>query len=137
MGLLIVLPVGWCSLPLKQVATLMLTVVDQNGRPITADVAAIYLDADNREIVKITPQSRGSWGNAMIWWAHSTNTQSLLRPADAKRARTARVEKTGCAPASVPVALERIYEPLSFSPHGGGPAHLRYHFEKQVTLQCQ
>lgn len=135
-GLLVVLPLAYCSLPLTQVATLTVKVSDQSGRAIKADVEAIYLDAEGREIQRITPRTRGSWDNNLHWWSHSGHDSSLLRPRDARRSHTVRIEAKGCQPASLPVTLERTYEPLSFSPHGGGPAYLIDRFERAVVLRC-
>ena len=75
---------------------------------------------------RVTLDTRGSWDNHLHWWAHSQHRQSLATPAEARRARLALVRVPECEVAEVPIELSRTYEPLSFAPHGGGPAYLYY-----------
>lgn len=135
--LLIAASLGYCSLPLRSVALLTIGLTDQGGRPIKAGGKATFLDAKGAEITSIASGEPGSWDNKLHWWAHSHHRTSRLRPDDAKRAVTVRVEATGCVQATAPVSLVRTYEPLSFAPHGGGPAYFIYRFERDLVLTCQ
>ena len=128
--------VGYCSLPLTSVAVLTVTVSDQTGREIEAGAVATYLEANGAEIIRITSETPSSWGNNLHWWSHSRHATSALRPDDAKQAATVEVTAKGCESASIPVALERRYEPVSFEPHGGGAAYFIYNFERDVVLVC-
>lgn len=130
------LAIGFCSLPLTSVAVLTLTLIDQVGREITAGAEARYLDDQGREIIKISFDAPSSWDNNLHWWAQSEHRQSLLRPEDARRARTVEVTTKNCEPIRLPVNLERVYEPLSFAPHGGGSAYFIYRFQQDVVMQC-
>jgi hypothetical protein len=134
--LLLTSAVGYCSLPLTSVAVLTVTVSDQTGREIEAGAVATYLDANGAGIIRITSDTPSSWGNNLHWWSHSRHATSTLRPDDAKRAATVEVTAEGCEGASIPVVLERQYEPLSFAPHGGGAAYFIYSFEREVVLVC-
>ncbi len=131
--LLIVATLVTCALPLTSVATLTLSVTDQTGRKITGDASATFLDAARASIVRVTPQ----WDNHIHWWSHSSHASSTLRPADAQRAVSARVEAKDCEPQTVPVVLQRRYQPPSVMPHGGGPAYYHYTFERAVVLRCR
>ena len=103
---------------------------------ITGEAAATFLDSAGTPIVKITPETRGSWDSNLHWWSHSSHPTSNLRPADAKRATSVLVEAKGCDAATLPVTLEQSYEAISLAPHGGGAAYFIYKFEKSVVLQC-
>lgn len=135
--LLIAASLGYCSLPLRSVALLTLRLTDQAGRPIKTGGKATFLDAKGAEITSIASGQPGSWDNALHWWAHSHHSTSLLRPVDAKRAAAVRVEAAGCESTQIPVSLVRTYEPLSFAPHGGGPAYFIYRFERDIVLTCR
>ena len=123
------------SLPLTSVAVLTTTLSDQTGRKITADATATYLDGPGNPIVSIT-FGLPSWDNNLHWWAHSRHPASTMRPDDAKRAASVRIEAKGCEATSIPVVLERSYEPPSPMPHGGGAAYFIYRFERAVVLRC-
>ena len=127
---------AYCSLPLSSVAVLTSVLSDQTGAKIEADAAATYLDADGAPIVTITFEMPSSWDNNLHWWSHSQHSTSTLRPDDAKRAATVEVSAKGCETVTVPVALQRKYEALSFAPHGGGAAYFVYRFDRDVVLQC-
>ena len=127
---------AYCSIPFTQVATITIKVTDQAGGKIDKGARAVFRDEAGREIVTVRSGARGSWGHNLHWWTHSSHRQSLLRPADAKRARSVRVEAKNCQARVAPVLLKRTYQPLSFMPHGGGPAYLHYRFEGSVMLQC-
>ena len=128
--------VGYCSLPLKSVAVLTVTVVDQDNKKLSKGAKAIYSSSDGTSLVEITSETPGSWDNNLHWWAHSSHKKSLLRPEDARKAASVRIEAQGCEPVHLPVSLNRKYEPLSFEFHGGGPAYLIYRFDAQVKLKC-
>jgi hypothetical protein len=128
---------GYCSLPLRSVALLTVGLEDQGGRPIKTGGKATFLDTSGTEITSIASGEPGSWDNKLHWWAHSHHDTSRLRPEDAKRAATVRVEAAGCESTQIPVSLVRTYEPLSFAPHGGGPAHFIYRFERDIVLTCR
>jgi hypothetical protein len=134
---LIVLPLGYCSLPLTQVAALTVAVYDDRSRAITGNMEAVFLDDAGREIQRITPKTPGSWDNRLHWWSHSSHDTSLLRPTDARRARTVTVSAEGCESASLPVTLQWSYEPISLFPHGSGAAFLFYQFERDIVLKCR
>ena len=127
---------GYCSYPFVSVSAITLSLVDQAGEPLRGEAEAVFLDAAGKEIVTISDATPGSWEGHLHWWAHSGHRQSLASPAKARRAVAAIVSAPGCAPAKLPIALTRTYEPLSFAPHGGGPAYLLYEFEREVTLSC-
>ena len=129
--------VGFLCLPLRSVVLLTVTVSDQNGQKVTGDVAATYFDAEGKPIAKITPYTKGSWDNNLHWWAHSSHFASNLRPVDAKRATSVLIEAKDCDGVTLPVRLERKYEPMGITPHGGGPAYFIYRFEQPVVLQCR
>lgn len=138
--ILFFLPLGgvaYCSLPLTSVAVLTLTLTDQTGRKIGAGAAATYRDAEGAPIVSITFETPSSWVNNLHWWSHSQHRTSTLRPEDARRAVAVEISAEGCETATIPVALERHYEALSFSPHGGGAAYFIYSFDRDVVLQCR
>lgn len=134
--LLVLAPVGFCSLPLTTVALLTVSVTDQHGARIMAGATATYLDAAGKPIVTISSGDPQSWDNNLHWWAHSSHRTSILRPADAKRAVAVEVAAEGCTSIRLPVALARQYEPLSFAPHGGGPAYLIYRYDAEAPLTC-
>jgi hypothetical protein len=127
--------IAYFSLPLTSVAVLTVTLTDQNGGKITADATATYLDGTGSPIVSIA-FGLPSWDNNLHWWAHSRHPASKMRPEDAKRAAAVRIEAKGCEAATIPVTLERSYEPLSLMPHGGGAAYFIYRFDRNVVLQC-
>jgi len=132
----LVLLAGYCSLPLTSVAVLTVTITDESGRGIAAGSTASYLDAEGGVIATITPETPGSWDNNLHWWVHSSHPTSTLRPKDALRAVAVEIGSPGCAPARLPVVLERDYEPPSLAPHGGGPAHFIYRYDAEVVLDC-
>ncbi len=137
LALLIGASVGYCSLPLTSYAVLIVAVTDQHARPMTADVSAIFLDRTGAPIVTITPQTVGSWANNLQWYTHSSNSNSIKRPEDAQQAVAVRIEAQGCDPITLPVELSRTHVPLSFSPHGGGPASTYYKFNGAAVLTCR
>jgi hypothetical protein len=127
--------VAFFSLPLTSVAVLTVTLTDQNGGKITADATATYLDGGGNAIVTIA-FGLPSWDNNLHWWSHSRHPASRLRPEDAKRAASVRIEAKGCETVTIPVSLERSYEPPSPMPHGGGAAYFIYRFERAVVVRC-
>ena len=135
--LLIVSAAVYLSLPLTSVAILTVSLLDQNNQQVTANAAATYFDADGHPIIKITPQTRGSWSNNLHWWTHNSHPTSNMRPADAMRAASVQIEAKDCEVARFAVKLDRNYSPLSQSPHGGGAAHFLYRFEHRAVLQCR
>jgi hypothetical protein len=135
--LLVVALLGYCSLPLRSVAILTVSLADQGGRPIKSGAKATFLDAKGAEITSIASGSPGSWDNKLHWWAHTHHDTSRMRPVDAKRATAVRLDAAGCESTTVPVVLDRTYEPLSFAPHGGGAAYFIYRFERDVALACR
>ena len=128
---------AFCSLPLTSVAVLTVVVLDQNNQKITNYVTATFLDHVGKPIVEITPKTPGSWDNNLHWWAHSSHSTSKLRPADAMRAASVLIVADNCDEATLPVKLERTYEPMSLAPHGGGSAYYVYKFDETVVLQCR
>ena len=132
---LIAASIAYVSLPLISVAVLTVTLTDQNGGKITADATATYLDGGGKAIVTIA-FGLPSWDNNLHWWSHSRHAESKLRPDDAKRAVSVRIEAKGCETVTIPVNLERSYEPPSPMPHGGGAAYFIYRFDRSVVLQC-
>ena len=127
--------VAFFSLPLTSVAVLTVTLTDQNGGKITADATATYLDGGGNAIVTIA-FGLPSWDNNLHWWSHSRHPASRLRPEDAKRAASVSIEAKGCETVTIPVSLERSYEPPSPMPHGGGAAYFIYRFERAVVVRC-
>ena len=127
--------VAYFSLPLTSVAVLTVTLTDQTGRKITADATATYLDGIGSPIVSIA-FGLPSWDNNLHWWAHSRHPASKMRPDDAKRAAAVRIEAKSCETATIPVTLERNYEPFNLMPHGAGAAYFIYRFDGNVFLQC-
>lgn len=136
LALLLALAVGYCALPLTSVATIAIELEDQSGRKITADGHAVFLDTDGRPITEIVLGELPSWDNVIHWWAHSTNPESRLRPEDARRAVSAVISAQGCAPLTLPIALQRQYVAPSLSPHGGGSACMLYEFRGTARLAC-
>ena len=134
--LLPLLAVGYCSLPLTSVVLLTVTVTDQTGRKIEVGASSTYLDTEGQPIATVTSDTPSSWNNNLHWWVHSHHRTSTHRPADAKRAVEVAVTATGCNTERLPVVLERTYEPLSFAPHGGGPAYFIYRYDRDVVLNC-
>lgn len=132
----IVLLLGYCALPLTTVSAITLTLEDEQGGKVAGPARALFLDADGREIVAIALGEQPSWDNNIHWWAHSSHEFSRLRPDDARRARSARIEAAGCAPQTVPVELTGSYVPPSPMPHGGGRAYMLYEFTRTVRLDC-
>lgn len=128
--------VGYCSLPLSSVLLLTVTVTDQTGRKIEQGASAAFLGADGRTIATITSETPSSWDNNLHWWVHSHHATSTHRPEDALGAVAVEVTAEGCDTARLPVLLERSYEPLSFAPHGGGPAYFIYRYDRDVVLNC-
>src|SRR5688572_16359967 len=123
-------------MPLTSVSTITIALQDQNGRKIAANARASFLDADGREIVEIALGEPPSWDNNIHWWAHSSHEASTLRPEDARRARSAVISAQGCAPLTLPIALQGQYVPPSLSPHGGGRAYMLYEFNGTARLEC-
>ena len=136
LALLLCLLVGYCALPLTSVSVITITLEDDKGRQITENATATFLDADGKAIVEIALGAPPSWSNNIHWWAHSSNPESTLRPADARRAASAVIEAQGCAPFTLPIELQGQYVPPSPSPHGGGPAHMLYEFRATARLDC-
>lgn len=134
--LLLVALLGYCSLPLTSVATLTVSVSDQSGKKITSGATATFLDAHGAAITTVASGDAGSWDNSLHWWSHSHHATSRLRPSDARRAAAVRIAATGCEAVTLPVSLQRHYEPLSLMPHGGGPAYLLYTFQGTAVLLC-
>lgn len=126
----------YASLPLASVAVLTVSVRDQNQRKIITDASATYLDRQGSAITRIDLKTPGSWDNNLHWWSHSHHARSTLRPVDARRAVSVRIEATGCSTATIPVSLERRYEPFSLFLHGAGAAYFIYEFKQAVVLEC-
>ena len=135
-GLLLCLLVGYCALPLTSVSVITIALEDNVGKQITENAKATFLDADGKAIVELALGKLPSWGNNIHWWAHSSNPESVLRPADARRAASAVIEAQGCAPLTLPIELQRQYVPPSLSPHGGGQAYMLDEFTATVRLDC-
>ena len=131
-----VLLIGYCGLPLTSVSAITLTLENRQGGKIAGPAQALFLDADGREIVAIAVGEQPSWDNNIHWWAHSSHESSRLRPDDARRARSVRIEADGCAAQTVPVNLVGSYMPPSVMPHGGGRAYMLYEFSTIVRLEC-
>ncbi len=136
LAFLAVSAVGYCSLPLTSVAVLTVTLTDQTGGKIELGASATFLDAEGSPIATITFETPSSWSNNLHWWAHSDHPASTWRPADARRVATVEIAAKGCETVQLPVVLQRHYEPLSFAPHGGGPAYFIYRYNRSVVLQC-
>ncbi|WP_119300323.1 hypothetical protein [Dongia deserti] len=136
-ALLLCVLVGYCALPLVSVSSITIALENQRGRKITADGRAAFLDADGRAIVEIALDESPSWDNNIHWWAHSTHETSKLRPVDARRARSVAISAGGCAPLTLPIALESRYVPPSLAPHGGGRAYMLYEFNGTARLTCE
>ena len=135
-ALLLCLLVGYCALPLTSVSVITIALEDDSGKQITENAKATFLDADGKAIVEIALGAPPSWSNNIHWWAHSSNPESVLRPADARRAASAVIEAQGCAPLTLPIELERQYVPPSLSPHGGGRAYMLDEFRATARLDC-
>ncbi len=125
------------SVPFTTVSAFTVTVVNQNNQRISTDAIATYFDKDSKPIIEITLKTPGSWANNLHWWSHSSHPQSQKHPSDAKQATSVKIDAKGCTAVIIPVILEKIYEPLSLSLHGGGAAYYYYRFEQAVTLHCQ
>jgi len=135
-ALLVSLLAGYCALPLTSVSVITIMLEDNNGKQITENAKATFRDADGKAIVEIALGAPPSWSNNIHWWAHSSNSESVLRPADARRAVTAVIEAQGCAPLTLPIELQRRYVPPSLAPHGGGRAYRLDEFSATVRLDC-
>ena len=127
---------GYCGLPLTSVATLTVALEDQMGTKITSDASVTFLDVANQPIITIRSREPGSWSNSLHWWAHSSHATSKLRPRDAQRATSARIEARNCESVTIPVQLVREYHAPSIMPHGAGPAFFLYTFNQKVALRC-
>jgi hypothetical protein len=135
-AILLCVLVGYCALPLTSVSAITIALEDRNGGKITANARASFLDDDGREIVEVALGELPSWDNNIHWWAHSSHKESKLRPDDARRARSAVISAQGCAPLTVPIALQGQYVPPSLSPHGGGRAYMLYEFKGTAQRDC-
>lgn len=124
-------------LPLTSVAVLTITVLDQDNQKMTANATATFLDHYGKSIVKITSKTPGSWDNNLHWWTHSSHSTSKLRPADAMRAASVLIQASDCEAATLPIKLQRSYQPMSIAPHGGGAAYFIYKFDRTIVLQCR
>lgn len=133
---LLVLLVAYCALPLTSVSSITIALENHRGEKITADGRASFQDADGRAIVEIALGEPQSWDNNIHWWAHSTHETSKLRPGDARRARSVAILALGCAPLTLPIALQGRYIPPSLAPHGGGRAYMLYEFNGTARLDC-
>jgi hypothetical protein len=136
LALLLCLLVGYCAVPLTSVAVITIALEDNNGRQITENAKATFLDAGSKAIVEIALGAPPSWSNNIHWWSHSSNPESVLRPEDARRAASAVISAEGCAPVTLPIQLQRHYVPPSLSPHGGGPAYMLYEYRAPARLDC-
>lgn len=128
--------VSFCAVPLTAVSTITLTLVDQDGNPLTTNAAATFYDAEKRAITRIALGKLPSWGNNIHWWAHSASAASLLRPGDARRAVRAVLEAEHCAPLTIPIALTGEYIAPSAALHGGGAAYMLYNYATTAHLTC-
>jgi hypothetical protein len=135
-ALLLCLLAGYCALPLTSVSVITIALEDGSGEQIIENAKAEFRDADGKPIVEVALGAPPSWSNNIHWWAHSSNPESVLRPADARRAASAVIEAQGCAPLTLPIELERQYVPPSLSPHGGGRAYMLYEFRATARLDC-
>ena len=135
-ALLLCLLLGYCALPLTSVSVITIALEDQAGGKITANGRALFLDAAGQPITEIELGELPSWDNIIHWWAHSTNAESRLRPEDARRTASAVISAQGCAPLTLPIALQGQYVPPSLSPHGGGGAYMLYEFTGTARLDC-
>jgi hypothetical protein len=135
-ALLLCLPAGYCALPLTSVSVITITLEDDKGRQITENAKATFQEADGKPIVEIALGTLPSWSNNIHWWAHSSNAESTLRPADARRATSAVIEAQSCAPLALPIQLQRQYVPPSLAPHGGGRAYMLDEFSATARLDC-
>jgi hypothetical protein len=128
--------VGYCALPLTSVSSVTIALEDQNGRKITANARASFLDSNGRAIVEVVLGELPSWDNNIHWWAHSSHETSKLRPEDARRAKSVVISAQECAPFTLPIELQGQYVPPSLSPHGGGRAYMLYEFSETARLNC-
>ncbi len=127
---------GYCALPMTSVATMTITVTDQNDLPITENAAATFLDAQEREITVVALGALPSWSNNIHWWTHSSDARSHLRPDDVRRTVKIRVDAGDCEPQIIEAALTEDYVAPSLMPHGGGAAFMYYTFARKVRMQC-
>lgn len=133
---LLCLPVGFCALPLTSVTTITIALEDRNGRSLTENAHASFLDSAGREIVDIALGAPPSWANNIHWWAHSSHETSVMRPEDARRARRVLISAQGCAPLTLSIELQGRYVPPSLLPHGGGRAYMLYEYSGTARLDC-
>lgn len=128
--------VSFCALPVTSVATMTITLTDQNGQPITKNATATFFDAQENKITTIALGKPPSWSNTLHWWAHSTQAASHLRPADARQVVRVQIDAAHCVTVHMPVALAAQYIGPSVMPHGGGAAYMLYEFVRSVQMQC-
>jgi hypothetical protein len=83
LALLLCLLVGYCALPCTSVSVITITLEDDKGRQITRTQLRPSWMPTARRIVEIALGAPPSWSNNIHWWAHSSNPESTLRPADA------------------------------------------------------
>ncbi|HEX4893557.1 MAG TPA: hypothetical protein VFV47_09735 [Hyphomicrobiaceae bacterium] len=134
---LAVLPVGYCNLPLRSFARLTILVEDQGGRKVTEDISATYLDKAGATIRVIDARTPDTFDNRLYWWAAASDHERHARPEAALSAVAVRVAATGCETKTVPVILQRTYEPAGLTAHGARSARFMYSFSANVALTCR
>ncbi len=135
-ALVLCLLAAYCAMPLTSVSSITITLENQDGKNITKNAMASFLDEHEQKIVDIELEKPPSWDNNINWWAHSEHPTSLLLPSDARRVNKVVIGAMHCEPVTLPVVLTSTYNAPSIMPHGAGPAYMYYEFNRIVRLQC-
>lgn len=135
LSLVVVLPLAWCSLPLTEVATIVLKIKDAQGQPLSGPVTAFILDADGQTVLEKTSNLLLDY-TWVDFWAHSTHGTSPVAPERLYTAAAVKITGAGCKPVTIPLEFIKEYMSLSFSPHGSGSAYMYYHMDKDLVMEC-
>ena len=131
------MPVGYCNLPLRSFARLVVLVEDQAGEKVTDGISATYLDSNAATVRVIDARTPDTFENRLYWWASESDHDRHARPKAVLRVVAVRTAAKNCETRTVPVVLQRKYEPAGLTAHGAHAARFMYSFSATVVLRCQ
>lgn len=136
--ILLLIPIAYCSIPFHDVFSISLEVSKNDGKNIDGSLKAVFLDKNNKEITTINSKHPESSSALLVWWVHSKYPEKSnnISPDHALKAVRVVISAKNCTDKEIPLNVISDFEPLSFSPHGGGPAYMYHHLNQKIILDC-
>jgi hypothetical protein len=134
----ILLLLGYCSVPFASVVSAQLHLTTQDHVKITENAEAFFLDENGNIIVKRASGYIGSFNNVLTWVVHSKppNKSDGLTVDKARKVVKVKLMAKGCAIKIIPIVFISEYDKFSPMPHGGGPAYMYHHAKQTIMLDC-